>query len=315
MLTLVTTIVVAAVVGRFCRARFAIVPGALLVVASVWAYGQTVETPLRLMIAAGLGAGIGLVAGALFAHTRPSSRAPVVTALVLAVVLVESATFWIGANGATVTWFGSLEYHGPRDRREVALTFDDGPNANTTLPLSHILDQFGAKAAFFEVGKAVAARPDITRALVRDGQLVANHSYHHDSWRWLDPRYLELERTQRVIHRVAGVCPTYFRPPHGQHTPPMAQVVHAHHMEMVTWDVSTSDWTTTDAAAVARHVLRKVRPGSIIDLHDGLDGRVNVDRTVLVRALPIILQGLRDRGLAVVRLDTMLGDAPYAGKC
>jgi peptidoglycan/xylan/chitin deacetylase (PgdA/CDA1 family) len=259
-----------------------------------------------------------IVALALTAIDPPSRGAPnawTAVALVVALMIVASATFWIGANAATATWFGALTFHGPRNSNEVAITFDDGPNATTTLGLQHILDRYGVKATFFEVGKAVAARPDISRALLADGQLLGNHSYHHDSWRWLDPLYPELARTQHTIARFTGVCPTYYRPPHGQHTPFLSDVVEGAHMKMVTWDDSTSDWTTNDAGRIARRILAKVKPGSIIDLHDGLDGRVNVDRTVLVRALPLILDGLRARGLHPVRLDALLGDRPYRGKC
>jgi peptidoglycan-N-acetylglucosamine deacetylase len=258
---------------------------------------------------------IALVSVVIDAPARRAPNRSAIVALMLSILLTASATFWIGANAATATWFGALTYHGSRNSNEVAVTFDDGPNATTTLALQRILDHYGVKATFFEVGKAVAARPDISRALVADGQLLGNHSYHHDSWRWLDPRYPELARTQNAIDRFVGVCPTYYRPPHGQHTPLMAAVIHSNRMKMVTWDDSTSDWTTTDGNRVARRILAKVKPGSIIDLHDGLDGRVNVDRTVLVRALPLILDGLRARGLHPVRLDVLLGDRPYAGQC
>ena len=63
------------------------------------------------------------------------------------------------------------------------------------------------KGTFFEVGKAIDAEPQITRALYADGQLLGNHSYHHDEWRWLDPRYPELERTQAAFARAIGTCP------------------------------------------------------------------------------------------------------------
>ena len=86
-------------------------------------------------------------------------------------------------------------------------------------------------------------------------------------------------------------------------------------MVMVGWDVSVGDWTTSDPALVARRVLDRVRPGSIIDLHDGLDGRVDADRTVLIAALPLILDGLAAKGLQPVRLDTLLGRAGYLSRC
>src|SRR2546423_1693059 len=93
--------------------------------------------------------------------------------------------------------------------------------------------------------------------------------------------------------------------------PSRAGVVHRRGMTMVTWDDSAGDWATRDAGVVARRILRKVRPGSIIDLHDGLDGNVTADRSVLVRALPMILDGLAQRHLHAVRLDELLGRRGY----
>ncbi len=259
--------------------------------------------------------GLALVGVALLDRaTRTSARRHLLVGPAAVVSLMLMAA-WIGANSPSAIWFGTVIPHGPRDRRLVALTFDDGPNATATLPVMHILDQYGAKGTFFLVGKALDQRPDIARALLADGQLLGNHSYHHDSWRWLDPRYPELERTQQTFRRELAVCPTLFRPPHGQHTPFTAWVVHRHGMRTVTWDVSVGDWATTDAAAVADEVLARVHAGSIIDLHDGLDGNVTADRSVVVRALPIILAGLRSRGLRSVTLSRLLAVPGYTDQC
>ncbi|MCA1847087.1 MAG: polysaccharide deacetylase family protein, partial [Actinobacteria bacterium] len=245
--------------------------------------------------------------------TEPRRRRTAVriTAAVSALVTL-SVTLWIGANSATVGWFGALTDHGPRTVPQVALTFDDGPNVAFTLAVRDILDAYGAKATFFTVGRALDARPDISRALLDDGQLLGNHSYFHDYWRWLDPGYAELDRTQRAFQRDLGVCPTFFRPPHGQHTPFMARAVRGDGMTMVTWDVSAGDWATNDGRLVAERVLRQVRPGSIVLLHDSIDGKITANRSVLLTALPLILDGLRARGLQPVRLDQMLGKPGYA---
>ena len=246
-------------------------------------------------------------------RTLARRRQRLVVAAAAASLLLVAA--WIGANSPTATWFGTVISDGPRAQPYVALSFDDGPNATATLPVMRILDGYRAKGTFFLVGKALDRRRDIARVLLADGQLLGNHSYHHDSWRWLDPRYPELERTQQAFRRQLGVCPALFRPPHGQHTPLMAWVVHRHDMRMVTWDVSVGDWATTDAAAVAKNVLARVHPGSIIDLHDGLDGNVSADRSVVVRALPIILDGLRSRGLRSVTLARLLDVPGYTDHC
>jgi peptidoglycan-N-acetylglucosamine deacetylase len=266
---------------------------------------------------AGLVDGVAIAAVGVLARSRPRTGAPgsVRAAATVAAVVTVGAGFWVGANSPTVTWFGSQVAHGPRDGRKVAITFDDGPDDPYTLEIARILDARGAKGTFFMVGKALDRRPDIARALRADGHLLGNHSYHHDEWRWLDPRYPELDRTQSAFRRNLGVCPTFYRAPHGQHTPFLAHVVGDHGMTMVGWEVSAGDWKTRDAPLVARRVLDGVKPGSIIVLHDGLDGSVTADRSVLVRAVPMILDGLKRQGLKPVRLDALLHERGYGDHC
>jgi peptidoglycan-N-acetylglucosamine deacetylase len=266
---------------------------------------------------AGLLGGVAIATVGVLLRPRPRRRVAgaVRAAAIAAAVATVGVTFWVGANSPTVNWFGSQVAHGPRDGRDVAITFDDGPDDPYTLEIAQILDARGAKGTFFMVGKALDRRPDIGRALREDGHLLANHSYHHDSWRWLDPRYPELERTQRAFRHNLGVCPTFYRAPHGQHTPFLAHVVGDHGMTMVGWDVSAGDWKTDDARLVARRVLDDVEPGSIIVLHDGLDGSVTADRSVLVRAVPLILDGLARRDLKPVRLDALLDERGYGDHC
>jgi len=252
---------------------------------------------------------------ALAATARPESiwRAASIAAAV--VLLVGGTASYIGATTPGVTWFGDLRHHGPRDSNMVAVTFDDGPDPPYTLQIRDILDAHGVKATFFTVGKALDARPDVSRALYDDGMLLGNHSYEHDAFRWLDPGYPELQRTQDAFKRNLGVCPALYRPPHGSHTPFMAHVVSAAGMTMVTWDVSAGDWATGDGALVAKRVLDKVRPGSIILLHDGIDGNIGADRSVILQALPLILDGLKARGLEPVTLDRLLGVPGYLSAC
>ena len=91
----------------------------------------------------------------------------------------------------------------------------------------------------------------------------------------------------------------------------MAHVVHHHRMRMAMWDVSADDDTHADPQVVADRVLRDVRPGSIIDLHDGEGGKPLADRSVVVAALPLILDGLQARHLLPVRLDQLVGGPAY----
>lgn len=227
------------------------------------------------------------------------------------VLAVSGLTGYFGASTVGATWFGGGVVHGPRTSGEVAITFDDGPDVSETPSIVKILDSAGVKASFFVVGKTLDTSPQTVRDLVADGQMVGNHSYHHDEWRWLDPSYPELERTQQAFAREIGTCPVWFRPPFGQRTPLMARVVKDHSMRMAMWDVSVSEKGPDDPSEIAQKVLASVKGGSIIDLHAGLDGSSAAHRAAVVAALPMILDGLRNLGLKPVRLDQLFGGPAY----
>jgi peptidoglycan/xylan/chitin deacetylase (PgdA/CDA1 family) len=193
----------------------------------------------------------------------------------------------------------------------IALTFDDGPNVSATPLVREILNSHGALGTFFTVGKALDAEPALTLDLLRDGHVIANHSYNHDLRTWLSPETDELAISQDVFGRRTGVRPVYFRPPFGLLTRDFRRRIEAAGLICVTWDVAVEDWRLDDAAEIARRVLDAARPGSIVLLHDGHEGDVDADRTVIVDALPLILAGLRAKSLEPVGLDTLLEKRAY----
>jgi peptidoglycan/xylan/chitin deacetylase (PgdA/CDA1 family) len=305
----VALVVLGAVAGavftrRTTGSRPARVEGAIVAVAAAWLFTQRHDLGSAVILAVLFGAGIGMLVPRRSADPKRALRR-----FVAGVVLVATVGFgsYVGAETPSVHWFGGGITHGPAAGGEVALTFDDGPNLSATLPIMRILDRAHVKGTFFEVGKAIDAEPQITRSLHAHGQLLGNHSYNHDQWRWLDPRYPELERTQQAFRRAIGTCPAYYRPPHGDRTPFIAHVVSDHHMRMILWNDSSGDWALSNPRTIARRILRGAKPGAIIVLHDGLDGLPHKDRTALVRAMPLILDGLRAKHLKVVGLDELIG--------
>src|SRR5579862_3383972 len=295
------------VAGAAARIGTLPVVGVLLVLAAGWLLSQRNDPGTIAILAALFGAGLALVCAPLGQSGepyRPRWLRLIGGVLVIAIIGVGC---YIGAETPSVHWFGGGITHGPTNTHEVALTFDDGPNVTTTLKLMRILQAAHVTGTFFEVGKAIDKVPQITQALFEGGELLGNHSYHHDEWRWLDPRYPELARTQDAFRRAIGRCPAYYRPPHGDRTPLIAHVVNDHHMRMIMWNDSASDWDETDPRTIARRILDRVKPGSIIVLHDGLDGDVTTNRTVLVQALPMILSGLRAKHLTPVGLNQLIG--------
>lgn len=291
---------------RGSRDRLGVVLGVGLVLVTLLLLAETATGEITILIGLVGGVGLGLAVSGLGAGAGSPSRGRTWLAGGAAGILALGMLAWVGANDPAVGWFGPMRSHGPRDGDKVAITFDDGPDPVWTLEVRDILDAHRVKATFFEVGRALEANPNVARALYDHGHLLGNHSYHHDYWRWLDPRYPELDRTQDAFRRHLGVCPALFRPPHGQRTPFMLYRVQNEGLYTVTWDVSAQDWSDDDGRRVAERILDQVRPGSIILLHDGLDGRDGADRSVLLTALPRILDGLAARGLHPVRLDELL---------
>ena len=285
------------------------IAGGLTALIAAWLLPQRTDGPSAAILAVFFGAGVSLaVAGA---GDQGSSRGRRrITASVLLLAMIGFAAY-VGAETPSAHWFGGGITHGSALYGQVALTFDDGPNLSATLPIMKILDDARVKGTFFEVGKAIDADPQITRELYSHGQLLGNHSYHHDQWRWLDPRYPELARTQKAFQRAIGVCPAYYRPPHGDRTPFIAHVASEHHMRIVMWDDASGDWAVKSPRTIARRIVRGAHPGAIIVLHDGLDGNPAADREVLVRALPLILDGLDAKHLDVVGLDRLIGGPAY----
>jgi UDP-glucose 4-epimerase len=260
-----------------------------------------------------------LAAGRAGGLARPAAARRVVRrrvswALTSVVVLTTGLTAsWVGATSASAEWFGSVISHGPRQVPQVAVTFDGVPDAETARVVLSALEAEDVQATFFAAGREVEARPDVVRALVDHNQLVANNAYAPAGRAFLDPRYGELGRAQEVFGRQLGVCPTYFRPPAGRHTPLMARVVRHYGMSMVTWDVRVADRRADSPRKLARLALDRIRAGSIVVFP--LDANGHFARPAVEATLPLVLRGLKGLDLESVRLDHMLGVDGYAGRC
>ena len=190
-------------------------------------------------------------------------------------------------------------HHGSRTSRALAITFDDGPGANTPQILDE-LAQRGAKATFFVVGSRIADRGELVARIAAEGHELGSHSWGHER----DQRpgmalVRDLARTSIAIRRTAGVFPRWYRPPYANWAPGIGRVARLGGMRMASWDVDPRDWEADDAMAVVERVLRSTQPGSIVLLHEG-------GRGLGVQALPPILDTLRAQGLAMVTLSTLL---------
>lgn len=185
----------------------------------------------------------------------------------------------------------------------VALTFDDGPDPESTPVLLDLLRVAGVRATFFCVGEKVACYPEIARRIVVEGHLVANHSHHHHPLTNLfSTRRLrrDIETAQQAIQTATGVRPTYFRPPMGLTNPRLFRVLRGLSLKGVGWSARGFDQHTRDAETIVRRILGHLKPGAIIALHDG---KVEAERLEAVAAM--LLENLSARGYQCQRLDAL----------
>ena len=215
------------------------------------------------------------------------------------------------AQAAALATAGRLARHGPRAvppgaAPEVALTFDDGPNPPYTGQILDILARYQVPATFFCVGLQARAHPADVARMAAAGHGLGNHTWSHPFLPDLSRAQLaeQLDRTDEAVARAAGAGPGMFRPPYGSRSPDVLRWLGERGTPIALWDVDPSDWARPGAALIAGRVLMRARPGTIILMHDG-----GGDRAQTVAALPLIIEGLLDRGFRFTRVGALLGHA------
>jgi len=156
-------------------------------------------------------------------------------------------------------------------RREVALTFDDGPDAETTPRVLDLLERHGARATFFLVGERVARRPELAAEIVRRGHRVENHTYRHP-WNFslMGPEGIgrEIDRAQKVIVQSTGQTPRWVRAPAGLRNLLLEPVLARRGLGLASWSRRGLDAMGADPERVLRRLTHGLGPGEILVLHD-----------------------------------------------
>ena len=188
-------------------------------------------------------------------------------------------------------------------RREIALTFDDGPDPEVTPRVLKLLDRHQAKASFFCIGERAAAHPELVKEIVRRGHSVENHSYHHyNAFAFFSISKLrrEVDAAQETLAAIAGRSPAFFRAPAGFRSPLLDPVLASRGLRCVSWTRRGFDAVSGNSTRILRELTRGLAAGDVLLMHDRVP--------VVLSVLPALLEQIAAQGLKAVSLASACAD-------
>lgn len=234
-------------------------------------------------------------------------------ALIFVALVPVVAMIAIGVAFPATGVFARVLHRGHSGRREIALTFDDGPDPLWTRPVLDLLDAHGQRATFFVIGARAERHPDLIREIVSRGHEIGNHTWDHSYLTPLmHPEALqeELMRTNQLIEGLIGDRVRWFRPPVGLVSPRVVSAVDRTSMEIVCWSATARDGTgRTSAQAAFERLEHELEPGAIFVLHDARVNDAKFDSSrqppVALEVLALLLEKMNAHGLRSVTLSAL----------
>ncbi len=238
-------------------------------------------------------------------HYNPCMLVPVLAGAVSAAAAVTAGYQSMAPTGQ---WFGQTFTGLACGSRQVALTYDDGPNDPHTMRLLEILAKHGVHATFFLIGRYVQQRPDIAREIVKAGHIVGNHTFTHPLLTFKSEAEIrrELSQCRSALQQTVGETSNLFRPPFGGRRPAVLRVARELGLEPVMWNVTGYDWNAPPAEVIERKVTKQIRGGDVVLLHDGGHKQMGADRSQTVVATDRLIERYKAEGYDFVTVSQMM---------
>lgn len=197
----------------------------------------------------------------------------------------------------------SLVFYAASGGKRIALTFDDGPLTGKTEAILEVLARYGVRATFFMVGSQAEYCPETARKVAEAGHEIGNHTSGHVTLRNLSEKQIiaEISKAEKQIYKATGYMPSLFRPPEGVCTEKLSNVAACTGYGIILWSVDTFDWRGRSAAEIEDTVLKTVRGGSVILMHDGIYARSHT-----AEALETLIPKLLEQGYEFVTVGELL---------
>jgi peptidoglycan/xylan/chitin deacetylase (PgdA/CDA1 family) len=208
----------------------------------------------------------------------------------------------------TGQWYGRTFTGLPRGSKQIALTYDDGPNDPHTLKLLDVLARHEVRATFFMIGRYVRQRPEIVRAVAEAGHTIGNHTTTHPllTFQSAAQTRSELIECRAALTDAIGQHSNLFRPPFGGRRPATLRIARKLGLVPIMWNVTGYDWNAPPAATIEQKVASQIRGGDVILLHDGGHKAMGADRSQTVLATESLIRRYRDQGYEFVTVKEML---------
>ncbi len=241
--------------------------------------------------------------------------------IAIVIIIVYQYSWWIvfaiGGLWLLITAYGvmniqsgyflkSLSSNPTITSRQVALTFDDGPDQNT-LKIIEILDRYKAKGTFFCIGKQVDQHPEILKLLHKKGYVIGNHTYTHSQFIDIystEKFILEIEDTDNTIRKYIGKTPQLFRPPYGITNPNIARAVKKTGHRVIGWNKRSFDTTIPSEKLILAKITKNLKSGDILLLHD--------TKMITNAVLEQLLLFLQKNNYKTVTIDELFSIQAYA---
>jgi peptidoglycan/xylan/chitin deacetylase (PgdA/CDA1 family) len=217
----------------------------------------------------------------------------------------------------TGQWFGRTFTGLPRGIKQLALTYDDGPNDPHTFHLLDVLARNDAQATFFLIGRYVQQRPDIARDIVKAGHIIGNHTFTHPLLTFKSAAEVrqELSDCRSALEDAIGgssnsasssSISNLFRPPFGGRRPGVLRIARQLGLVPIMWNVTGFDWTAPPAEVIEQKVTKQIRGGDVILLHDGGHKEMGADRSQTVLATDHLIAKYKSEAHEFVTIPQML---------
>jgi peptidoglycan/xylan/chitin deacetylase (PgdA/CDA1 family) len=205
-------------------------------------------------------------------------------------------------------WYGQTFTGLAHGSRQIALTYDDGPNDPHTLRLLEVLARHAVNATFFLIGRYVQQRPEIVREIVQAGHVVGNHTFTHPLLTFKSKAEIrqELSHCRSALQDAIGEPSNLFRPPFGGRRPAVLRVARGLGLEPIMWNVTGYDWNAPPAEAIERKVAKQIRGGDVILLHDGGHKQMGAARSQTVIATDRLIARYKAEGYEFATVPRML---------